>query len=157
MRRLYTVASGSLAGVLHGLDAVELRGPDFTVAPTASGRRPGARRRILPAHRVVAADGVPCTDGVQTLVDLAQDLDDLRWERALESALRKCLVRLGDVEGTSEESGRGVRRMRRVLSLRPIGAPPTESVLETAMVQLARSVPLLPPSAVLTSSVRQWS
>jgi very-short-patch-repair endonuclease len=31
--------------------------------------------------------------------------------------------------------------MRRVLELRPTGAPPTESLLETLMVQLARSIP----------------
>jgi hypothetical protein len=37
--------------------------------------------------------------------------------------------------------------MRRVLALRPTGAPATESLLETRMVQLARLVPdLSPPS-----------
>lgn len=35
----------------------------------------------------------------------------------------------------------GSVRIRRVLALRPVGAPPTESLLETLMVQLARDVP----------------
>jgi hypothetical protein len=35
--------------------------------------------------------------------------------------------------------------MQRVLSQRPLGAPPTESLLETLMVQLVRAVPGLPP------------
>ena len=35
--------------------------------------------------------------------------------------------------------------MRRVLALRPPGAPATESLLETLMVQLARDIPGLPP------------
>jgi len=72
------VASGRLAGVLHGLDSVHLRGPDLTVSPTASGRIPGARRRVLEPERIVLVDGMPCTDGLQTLVDLAATLDDLR-------------------------------------------------------------------------------
>jgi very-short-patch-repair endonuclease len=36
---------------------------------------------------------------------------------------------------------RGRPRIRRVLALRPAGAPATESLLETLMVQLARTVP----------------
>src|SRR3954463_14482157 len=37
------VACGSLAGVLHRLDAVELRGPEVSLPPARSGRRPGVR------------------------------------------------------------------------------------------------------------------
>ena len=60
-----TVARGGLAGVLYGLDNVGLDG------------RP-VRRRPLPDERIVRVGGLPCTDGVQTLVDLAAVLDDLR-------------------------------------------------------------------------------
>src|ERR1051325_11298539 len=38
----------------------------------------------------------------------------------------------------------GADRIRRVLALRPSGSPPTESLLETLMIQLARLVPGLP-------------
>jgi hypothetical protein len=46
---------------------------------------------VLPPERVVTVGEIRCTDGLQTLVDLAATLDDERWEQALESALRKRL------------------------------------------------------------------
>lgn len=88
--------------------------------------------------------GVRCTDGVQTLVDLAQELDDAQWEQALESGLRRGLASV--VEVAREATGqRGVQRVRRVLALRPLEAPPTESLLETLMVQLIRAAGLPEP------------
>ena len=119
-------ARGALAGVLHGLDSVHLDG-----RPT--------RWAGLPPDRVVLVGGIPCADGLATLVDLAADLDDRTWEQALESALRKRLTTVGALEGVRLVPG--VARIRRVLALRPAGAPPTESLLETLMVQLARDVP----------------
>jgi hypothetical protein len=78
-----------------------------------------------------------------TLVDLAAELDDDTWECALESALRK---KLATVRELLQVTGcRGVARIRRVLALRPPGAAPTESLLETLMVQLARRGPGLGP------------
>lgn len=142
------MASGAVAAALHGLDGVIVRGPDVTVPPGASGRRLGARRRSLPADRVVTVSGYRCTDGRQTMADLAAELSDARWEQALESALRKRLTSVADVEQIVTEMARsrtrGTRRIRRVLALRPPGAPPTESLLETLMVQLARTVDGLP-------------
>ncbi len=126
------VASHHLAGVLHGLDSIGLDGTWLTLAPTGNGRRPHARRSSVPPERIVTVAGLRCTDGLQTMVDLAGSLDDLVWERALESALQKRL--------SSIEALRG-RRNQRVLQLRPPAAPPTESLLETLFVQLARTVP----------------
>jgi hypothetical protein len=83
------------------------------------------------------------------LVDLAAILDDRRWEHALESALRKRLVSVAELEECltvmSKARNAGAPRLRRVLALRPPGAAPTESLLETVMVQLARDIPGLPP------------
>ncbi len=126
------VASGGLAGMLHGLDSVVLDG------------RP-VRRRMLPADRTVVADGIRRTDGLQTMIDLAACLDDRRWEQALESALRKRLLAISELERLLPALGRarvpGTDRIRRVLTLRPDGAPPTGSLLETLMIQLVRTVP----------------
>jgi hypothetical protein len=134
------VASGSFAGFLHGLDSVDFIGPDFTLPPTSSGRRAGVRRRIVPADRIVERHGVLTVDGLQVLLDLAAELDDLRWEQALESALRKRLTTVAAIE-PAVGGVRSADRIRRVLALRPEGAPPTESLLETLMVQLVRTVP----------------
>ncbi len=129
------VASGGLAGVLHGLDGVRLDGHPV-------------RRRMLPAERTVEFGGIRCTDGLQTMVDLAAVVGDLAWEQALESALRKGLVSIAAIEALLPELGRsrvpGTARIRRVLGLRPRDALPTESLLETRMVQLIRTVPGLP-------------
>jgi Protein of unknown function (DUF559) len=126
------VASGGLAGVLLGLDGVEVDG------------RP-VRRRSLPEERVVEVAGLRCTDGLQTMIDLAASVDDLVWEQALESALRKRLLTVADLVDALPALGRsrvpGTVRMRRVLELRPPGAPPTGSMLETLTVQLVRTVP----------------
>jgi hypothetical protein len=125
------VATGGVAGVLHGLDGVVLDAHPL-------------RRRPLPAERIVTVAGTRCTDGLQTMIDLAGNLDDLVWEQALESGLRKGLLSVGELERAVPGLGRarvaGTSRIRRVLQLRPDGAPPTESLLETLMVQLARTV-----------------
>ena len=129
------MVSGGLAGLLHGLDNVGLGGR-------------ADRRLPLPPERIVRVGGFSCTDGVQTMVDLAAVLDDLRWEQALESALRKGLVSIAALTELLPELGRarvpGTSRIRRVLQLRPLGAPPTGSLLETYMIQLIRTVPSVP-------------
>jgi very-short-patch-repair endonuclease len=127
------VASHHLAGVLYGLDSVSLDGTWVTVPPTGNGRRPHVCRRALPEGCIVTVSGLSCTDGKRTLADLAASLNDAAWEQALESVLRKRLALIGEVSGN-----------RRVLDRRPAGAPPTESLLETLMVQLIRTVPGLP-------------
>jgi very-short-patch-repair endonuclease len=125
------VASHHLAGVLHRLDSVDLDGTWVTLPPTGSGRRERVTRRKLAPERVILVDGLRCTDGLQTLVDLASSLSPLLWEQALESVLRK---RLTTVEALEEV-------VPRRMALRPAGVPPTDSLLETLMVQLARTVP----------------
>jgi very-short-patch-repair endonuclease len=129
------VAGGRLAGMVYGLDGI-----------ASPGRV--SRRRSLPPDRVALVHGVTCTDGLQTMIDLAAEVDDRHWEQALESALRMHLLTVADLGRSLQALGAarvaGTTRIRRVLELRPPGAPPTESLLETLMVQLARRVPNLP-------------
>jgi hypothetical protein len=131
-----TGARGTLAGVLHGLDSVTLDS-----WPT--------RRSSPPYMRSFDVGSVPCADGFTTLIDLAAVMNDTTWEHALEAALRKQLVTLQELESALPELSRartpGTTLIRRVLALRPAGAAPTESLLETLMVQLARDIPGLPP------------
>lgn len=67
---------------------------------------------------------------------------------ANESALHKKLLALPQLEALlpvlSAQRVAGTARIRRVLALRPPGAPPTESALETLMVQLIRTLPDVP-------------
>jgi hypothetical protein len=130
------VARDDLAGVLLGLDAVWLT------------NRP-LRRYLPPPQRLIIVGGLPCGNGIQTLIDLADRLDDLRWEQAFESALRKRLTSVEEVVDALPALGRaripGTTRIRRVLALREPGAPPTGSILETYAVQLVRDVPEIGP------------
>jgi len=125
-------ARGRLAGVLHELDSV------------LYVREPRRRELILPGH-IVEVSGILCADALLTLVDLAATLDDDTWEQAFESAVRKDLVTVEDMNAVLPELARmrvhGVGRIRRVLARRPPAAPATGSLLETLMVQLIRTVP----------------
>lgn len=131
------VASYGLAGILHGLDSVELAGPSVCLPPHRRSTLPGVRRRWV--DEVVTVDGYRCSSARRTLLDLATALDADVWEQALESALRKRLVSIDDLATSC-----GVR-MRKLLANRPPGAPPTESLLETLMVQLIRDAGLPSP------------
>jgi len=127
-----TVARGGLAAVLLDLDAALLDG-----RPT----------RADEADAVFVIGDVPCASATQTLVDLAATRTDDEWEQVLESALRMRLATIAELEALVPDLSRarrpGTPRIRRVLARRPAGAPPTESLLETVALQLARGVPLL--------------
>jgi len=126
------VARDDIAGLLLGLDSVV-----FVDRPR--------RRYLPPPQRLVVVEGIQCGNGIQTLIDLAGMLDDLRWEQTLESALRRGLACVDELMDALPALGRarvpGTARVRRVLQLRGRDDPPTESLLETLMVQLGRDVP----------------
>lgn len=128
-------ARSGLAGVLHDLDSVRLAPPALS------------RRLANTGDNLAIVAGVTCANGLLTLIDLAATLDDDAWEQALESALRKKRTTIAELEAALPDLGRarvpGTSRMRRVLARRPDGAPPTESLLETLLLQLARAVPAL--------------
>ena len=134
-------ACGRVAGVLLGLDGVRFAGPEVTLRADGPNKHPGVRRQVLTAGLTSVA-GFPCTSPLQTLIDLARVLPDDEWEQALESALRKGLVTLSELDAVLPILGRrrigGVVRIRRVLERRPAGAPPTASLLETLFLQLVR-------------------
>ncbi len=132
------VATGLVAGAVYGLDAVE---PKTLIVP----RR---RRAVAFGGEPSLVDGVLCASGLQTIIELAALLDDIHWEQALESGLRKALFTVEELLAMLPELAgsrtHGAPRIRRVLALRPPGAPPTESLMETLMVQLVRPVADIP-------------
>jgi very-short-patch-repair endonuclease len=147
------VASYSLAGLLHDLDSVELGEPFVTIPAGLRKARKGVRYRDLSPESVTTVHGVPCTDGTQTIIDLATALDDVTWEHALENAVRNKLTK---IEALDVVRIPGVARIRRVLALRPPNAPPTESLLETLMVQLIRAEPRLPEPQRQVEVADRW-
>jgi hypothetical protein len=142
------LAAAALFGGLD-LDLDDVDRPCFTLGPTASNKRGGARRtRLIGA--VIEVNGVRVTDGLQTMLDLAAQLDDTRWEHALEAALRKRLTTIAAIKAAlpllAARRAKGAALIRRVLARRPPGAPPTESLLETYAVQLIRTYGLPTPT-----------
>jgi hypothetical protein len=131
-------AWGLVAGRLYDLDAVHDLEPP-----------PAKRRRVTDiGGEARLARGVLCVSPLQVMIDLATVLDDDRWEQANESALNKKLFTFDDERALlgelSDRRTPGVARMRRVLALRPEGAAPTESRLETIAVQIARGAEGVP-------------
>ena len=140
------IATGLLAGWLLGLDSMRVV-VDVAVPIGSAHKRPGVSRRDVPPDRIVHIRGFDVTNGFQTMLDLACRVDDLGWEQALESALHKRLINDDDLVCMLGFTGRGAARINRVLALRPPGTTPTESLLETHMVQLARLIPDRAPPA----------
>jgi hypothetical protein len=138
MFRSGTPAHGLVGARLYDLDAVhDLDPPDVK-------RRRATDLGGEPRH----VRGVLCASALQVMIDLAPMLGDDRWEQANESALHKGLFTideqlalLGDL---SRRHTPGVARIRRVLALRPVGARPTESRLETIAIQIARKAEGVP-------------
>lgn len=138
------IASGTLAARLYQLDGVELSPPFGTVIKPRQSARAEIRSCRTPLESVMVA-GIPCTDGLQTMLDLASYVSDKTWEQAFESALRKRICTVAEVEdAVARRRSRAALRIKRVLAMRPPHAPPTESLLETLMVQLIRTSVNLP-------------
>lgn len=96
---------------------------DVSVRRRAELKRPGLRvrgRPSLPAASVTARDGIPVTSPVQTLVDLAAELDPLRVERAVNEADKRDLVDPETLrEALDDSAGRpGAPVLRRILDRR---------------------------------------
>jgi very-short-patch-repair endonuclease len=123
---------------------------------TTGGRirsRPG---RVLVHHSsslseadVVAVDAIPTIRAARTLIDLAAVAPIERVELALEAALRRELVTVSELterlELTGRQGRRGAGRMARLLERRGDKASPSESLLETRLIQLLRRAGLPDP------------
>jgi hypothetical protein len=108
------------------------------------------RRRNFDRLEVVESNGVLVTSVRQTLLDVAWTCDRDLVERALESALRKGFVRDDEMRefAARQRYAPGGPALRAVLALRPPGARPTGSDLETLCLQVYRRGGLFPE--------RQW-
>jgi very-short-patch-repair endonuclease len=103
------------------------------------------RRGGLRPDDVTAHDGIPVTTPIQTLIDLAGEMDDRRLERAVNEADRlelvdpETLLRALD----SFPSRRGVARLRALLAGRVFRL--TDSELERRFLRLVRGAKLPVP------------
>jgi hypothetical protein len=134
------------AAAYYGLDAIP---PDAMrwIVPHNGSRPRGThkglvrRRRRFEDIEIVERDGLLVTSVRQTLADLAAMYDVDVVERALESALRLDLadeLALRDFAYLFVYARHGGPALRAVLDRRPHGAPPTDSDIETRLIQVYR-------------------
>lgn len=121
---------------------------DISVMRRAELKRPGLRvrgRSTLGAERITEIDGIPVTSVVQTLVDLATELDPLSVERTVNEADKRGLI---DPEALraklNEHAGEpGTPLLRKLLDERTFRL--SDSALEILFRPIAAAAGLPPP------------
>jgi uncharacterized protein DUF559 len=142
------VLSHCSAAALWGIGEERNGRIDVSIRRRSELKRPGlrvrARAKLDPA-RIAVKDGIPLTDVVQTLVDLATELPSRRVERAINEADKHDLVdpetlrcRLGGYEGEP-----GVKPLRTLLDKRTFRL--SDSDLEIFFRPIASAAGLPPP------------
>lgn len=146
-QRSAMVAFRRTAAALWGFDGVEPRVVEFAVSVGRPEPGRSHRVRALALEDRKDLHGLPVTSVTRTLIDLGQVVGPDVVERAVESALRRRYVSVGDLSAavSAVPSLRGTAALRRLLARRPPGAPATGSDAETLFVQLARRTALPEP------------
>lgn len=128
-----TLASFRTAGGLLGLPGLP-RGGRIEVTTPRRGRTrdvPFTVHSTLLRDEGVCADGVPCTTGPRTAVDLARVLDDRSYARVVRELLRRGAVVTDHVEAEDLRRLPGHRRFARAVGREWASArQPVESPLE---------------------------
>jgi hypothetical protein len=134
------VFSHQTAAWLHGLD-IDRTAPADVIVPGESGfsRRAGinVHRDRLNRSDVTRRHRLPVTSPARTCLDVARELPLTEGVVAVDMALHRKLVRLGELrQRLDRDSGkRGVRRGREVLELaEPLSESPMESRLRMVLV-----------------------
>jgi very-short-patch-repair endonuclease len=138
------------AAVLWGLTRTAT-GIDVVIPEGAYRRRPGVRihrRSGLGAEHRRQVAGIPVTDPVSTLVDLASCSPDWRVERALNEADRLDLIDLEELRATIDlqPARPGLARLRRLLG----GQPLTDTGLERRFLEIVRLAGVSMPETQVT-------
>lgn len=136
------------AAALWEIGSEDTRRIDISVRRRCELRRPGVRfhgRPTVSAEEIVSRDDIPVTAPVQTLVDLATELDLLPLERAVNDADKRGLV---DPEALREELARfsgepGVGPLRVLLD--KLFFRLSDSDLEIYFRRIVKSAKLLMP------------
>jgi hypothetical protein len=137
------VASHAAAAWLWGLLPQQSDHPILTVPPQVRPRLTAVevhRLGDLDPARISYRRGIPCTDPLRTLVDLAASNDRQIVIEALDQALSTRLVSgqaiNAELERRAARGRRGVRPLREILTDRGIIGAPHPSVLERETVYL---------------------
>jgi AbiEi antitoxin C-terminal domain len=135
------------AGALWGIRPYRGQLIHLSVPHCCRSRGPGLRthrRKALAAQDVTRKGGIPVTNPVCTLIDLATVLTDRQLERAVNEADRLALVRPERLRRALEgRRQRGAAKLRKLLDRHMFVM--TDSDLESSFVPLAHSAGLPRP------------
>ncbi|HEX9530969.1 MAG TPA: DUF559 domain-containing protein [Acidimicrobiales bacterium] len=145
-----TVASHHSAARLYGLDGFD-RTSELHVLTPRGVRVKGARAHQTPdlaRHDRQTVSGIPATSPTRTLVDLADVVDRVELEQALECALRRHLTTVAfatrRAAALTRRGARGPYLLGLLLARRG-DVPATSSMAETVFLQLVRAAGLAEP------------
>ncbi|MDQ2725846.1 MAG: type IV toxin-antitoxin system AbiEi family antitoxin, partial [Actinomycetota bacterium] len=117
--------------------------PTVSVGRSARFRRPGIvihRLRDLDVQLCSTWRGIPCTNPLRTLVDLAGVIAQHHLDDAVDRALATRLVTVegitAEIDRLSQHGRRGVNVLRQALSSRGYSEGPSASVLESRTLRL---------------------
>jgi very-short-patch-repair endonuclease len=118
---------------------------DVSVERATRVRRPGLRAHRRPAAHITVHRRIPVTTPIQTLIDLALDLDPEQLERAVNEAVNRDLTDPEELRRTLDAMPRqpGIRPLARLLDKHTFVL--TDSILEQRMVRIARKAGLPKP------------
>lgn len=149
-----TLDAGAGAAVSHESAAALWRLPGFRPGPMHVSRVAGrsalatVHRTDLPASHIRLFENIPVTSPARTVFDLAGVLHAGRTERALDNALARRLVMVGDLHRVTDELARqgraGSAVMRRLLADRDASYVAPESNLEARFEAIVRDAGLPP-------------
>jgi hypothetical protein len=146
------VASHASAAWLWGLLTRPPERVSLTVPPQARPRLTGVdvhRLGDLDPSRTICRRGIPCTDPLRTLVDLAAVAHPATTSGAVDRALASGLVSgqglAAEIGRRSGRGRRGIRPLRTMLTQRGFVGAPDASVLERETLQLLQrwGIPVL--------------
>lgn len=142
---LGAVASHESAARLHGLDGLDPRRWAVTVPVRRSNRFLGVtvhQSTDLTPEQTTEVLGIPVTDPIRTILDLAAVLTANLLAPILDQTVRKGLTMYEDIADRLEAIARkgkpGVRKLRKLLEVRLGGSFVSDSTLETGLLGLLR-------------------
>ena len=140
---LDAVASHESAARLHGVEGLDPRQIAVSVPIRRSNRFPGVvvhQLTDLEQGHTTLVDGIPVTDPMRTVIDLAAVLPTRLLAAAVDQVVRRGLSSYSEIgtllDKLARRGKRGVRSLRNVLEPRLGGAFVSESVLETRLLQV---------------------